>query len=111
MQQSFKDVRGSIAFVVSLKIKNFIFCLLNIVPVFGRQQIDSQIPDATFQTALYRVPPPKSLVAESGKSSQSFSPNGRIFALRFIYVLKYSLKFGRVRVFKSFPAARSYLRK
>ena len=30
-------------------------------------QIDSQVPDATFQTALYPVPPPKSLAAENGK--------------------------------------------
>ena len=30
-------------------------------------QIDSQVPDATFQTVLYPVPPPKSLAAENGK--------------------------------------------
>ena len=33
----------------------------------ARLQIDSQVPDATFQTVLYPVPPPKSLAAENGK--------------------------------------------
>ena len=90
MQQSFKNVKEVLYLGSPLEDKkNYFFCLLNIVLVFVRQQIDSQIPDATFQTALYRVPPPKSLAAESGKSSQSFTQNGRIFAFRFIYVLKY----------------------
>ena len=53
--------------------------MLNIVLAFVRPQIDSQVPDATFQTVLFPVPPPKSLAAENGESSQSFSPNGRMF--------------------------------
>lgn len=59
--------------------------MLNIVPVFVRTQIDSQVPGATFQTVLYPIPPPKSLAAENGKRSKSFTPTGRVFTSYFCF--------------------------
>lgn len=56
--------------------------MLNIVPIFVHPQLDSQVPDATFQTVLYPVPPPKSLAAENGKRSKSLAAYGHILAFQ-----------------------------